>query len=435
MSTGELKSPVIGSALFDEAEAGAFLARYGDAETARKLNVFKQYEEAIARRNYELGSVTRENIDSLYGQTMRLSASQIDKQADCRLHYFLRYGLRVQERKPAEVDPAEFGTYVHAVMELTVQEIMNRGGFKKVSVEEALEIADQFSDEYEKSHFGQLDSERMSYLFKRNGSELRLLVEELWKEFRNSSFIPIGYEVAFGDGKQMPAVDVSGRNKQAVLGGFVDRVDQWNEDGRNYFRVVDYKTGKKDFDYCDVFNGLGLQMLLYLFALEDGGQELLGEHPGSAGVQYFPARAPLISSDGALSDEEAAAERESAWKRKGLILSDTDVLHAMDNDDSMSRLSCKRNKNGDVVGDIANKEQFKMLRNFVFMVVGRLVDDIASGNVTPNPYTRGSSHNACRFCPYSSVCNPETVEGRRNYRAMSSNQFWEDVERSVKENG
>ena len=28
--------------------------------------------------------------------------------------------------------------------------------------------------------------------------------------------------------------------------------------------MMDYKTGRKDFDYCDVFNGVGLQLLLYL---------------------------------------------------------------------------------------------------------------------------------------------------------------------------
>lgn len=433
--TENVRSSIIGPALFDKAEAGAFLARSSDDIAAKKLNIQEYYNEAVKRREYMFGSVERDNIEALYGSSLRLSASQIDKQADCRLHYFLRYGLRVRERKTATVDPAEFGTYVHAVLELTVKEIMHKGGFKAVGIDEALEIAGKYSDEYEKEHFGQLDSIRMSYLFKRNGSELKLIVEELWKEFQNCSFKPVGFEVAFGDNQQMPAVSISGKNMNAVLGGFVDRVDQWNEDGRNYFRVVDYKTGKKDFDYCDVFNGLGLQMLLYLFALEDGGQELLGDAPKCAGVQYFSARAPLISAVGFLSDEDAAQERESAWKRKGLILSDSDVLHAMDETDDLSRLCCNVKKDGSVSGDIADSEQFKLLKKYVFMIVGKLVDEIASGNIEPNPYTRGSSHNACRYCPYSSICNPESVEGRRNYKAMTSGKFWEEVEKGVKDHG
>lgn len=38
--------------------------------------------------------------------------------------------------------------------------------------------------------------------------------------------------------------------------------------GGKYFRVIDYKTGHKDFDYTDLLCGKGLQMLLYLFAIE-----------------------------------------------------------------------------------------------------------------------------------------------------------------------
>jgi len=64
-----------------------------------------------------------------------------------------------------------------------------------------------------------------------------------------------------------------------------------------------------------------------------------------------------------------------------------------------------------------------------------MVDDIASGNVTPNPYTRGASHNACTFCPYGSICDPETVEGRRNYKTMERDRFWDEVEKEVDRRG
>ena len=72
---------------------------------------------------------------------------------------------------------------------------------------------------------------------------------------------------------------------EARLRGFVDRVDAWCDGFRKFFRVVDYKTGKKDFDYCDVYNGVGLQMLLYLFALERSGENAVGQHATAAGVQ------------------------------------------------------------------------------------------------------------------------------------------------------
>jgi ATP-dependent helicase/nuclease subunit B len=234
----------------------------------------------------------------------------------------------------------------------------------------------------------------------------------------------------------MEAIEVPGGQMPASIRGFVDRVDLWKEpDGRSYFRVVDYKTGKKDFDYCDVFNGVGLQMLLYLFALEQNGQEVLQGRSTAAGVQYFPARAPLVTADGQVSDEEAEQLRRKEWKRRGLLLSDEEVLRAMEPGEDPVRLCCTRKKDGTLSGDLATREQLKMLRGYVFGVLRGMVDDIASGNVAPNPYTRGTSHDACAWCPYGAVCHKKDVEGRRNYKMMTAQRFWEDVQKEVDRRG
>lgn len=417
---------VVGDAL----EVGAYLARCGNAQNAEELGILQQYNCINDAVTHRLGSVEEDHIKSLYGSKLHLSASQVDKLADCRFHYFLRYGLRAKERKPATVDPAEFGTYVHAVLENTAREICQLGGFKKVTSQQALDIASKYSEEYINSRFEQLDGERANYLFSRNTKELSLIVHELWDELNHSDFAPEGFEVSFGRDGENPAVDCSGDKIQAELGGFVDRVDSWTSGDSLFYRVVDYKTGKKDFDYCDVFNGLGLQMLIYLFALEDCGENRI-----PAGVQYFPARVPLIATDGQISDEELLSQRSKNWKRRGLLLNDDSVLSAMANEGSEYRLPISKKKDGSVSGDIATDRQLAMLKSYVFKILAKLVDDVASGNVEPNPYTRGGSHDACSFCPYGSVCHKLTVEDRRNYKAMSAQSFWEYVEREVESDG
>jgi ATP-dependent helicase/nuclease subunit B len=176
-------------------------------------------------------------------------------------------------------------------------------------------------------------------------------------------------------------------------------------------------------------------MLLYMFALQQHGQSLLGENPVPVGVQYFPARAPMVSSDGRLTEEQVRAERGKGMKRRGLVLSDSDVLNAMEPDDAPKRLSCKRNKDGTVTGDVADRDQLKLLKGYVFHTLKKIVDDISSGDVTPNPYTRGSAHDACGYCPYQQVCHFATVEGRRNYKAMSAQEFWDQIGKEMKGNG
>ena len=80
-------------------------------------------------------------------------------------------------------------------------------------------------------------------------------------------------------------------------------------------------------------------MLLYMFALKSSGENLLGENPVPAGVQYFPARAPYLPSDGRLTEEEAEQLRQSQWKRRGLLLQDESVLKAMEPADAPQRMN------------------------------------------------------------------------------------------------
>ncbi len=417
------------------AAAGAYLAAYHAADAAQALGLQQPYQDTMTRKHYDLGAVGPENIRKLYGKTLNLSASQVDRQAECRLSYFLQYGLRARERKEAAVDPAEFGTYVHAVLEQTARDVMARGGFHAVDLATTLAIAAEHSRHYADERFSALDSQRMEYLFRRNMLEMEMVVEELWRELHQAGYTPAAFELKFGLDAGLDAIAIPGSAMPARLRGLVDRVDVWEHGGSHFFRVVDYKTGKKDFDYCDVYNGVGLQMLLYLFALEDGGGSILGGRRVSAGVQYFPARAPYVSVDGALTPEEAEQERRKLWKRSGLLLANEDSLNAMDTSEGLDRLSCKRKKDGTITGDLADGSQLGQLKQYMMKTLAGLVDEIASGNVAPNPYTRGTSHNACTFCPYGSVCHAESVPGRRSYQKMEAQRFWEEIGKEGKSHG
>lgn len=434
MAGGETAVKPAGVPSGNTMEVGAYLLRANAEKTAREMGIAEEYRALKAQKDHSMGAMSKGTVESLYGTQMRLSASQVDKLADCRLAYFLKYGLRLQERKQATVDPAEFGTYVHTVLENTGKKIMEMGGFHKVTLEETLQIANAYSQAYIAESFSQIDSQRVSYLFRRNARELEMVVTELWEELQASDFAPIAFELAFGDEGDIGAIPVIGKTMTAMLRGYVDRVDAWNQDGQTYYRVVDYKTGKKDFDYCDVFNGLGLQMLLYLFALEDNGSKLLGENPVASGVQYFPARAPIVPADSRPSDEDAVKAREKLWRRSGLLLQDDAVLEAMEPGKSPTRSYTKK-KDGTVSGDLADRHQLQLLKGYVFALLAKMVDDISTGSVEANPYTRGNRHNPCVYCPYIAVCHPQSVEGRRDYAAMSAQKFWEEVEKEMRNRG
>ena len=128
-----------------------------------------------------------------------------------------------------------------------------------------------------------------------------------------------------------------------------------------------------------------------------------------------------------MTAEEAAQKRRKEWVRKGLLLHNEDSLKAMDSSDGFDKLCCKKNKDGAIIGDLADRVQLGRLKEYLMQILRNQVDSIASGDVTANPYTRGDRHDACTFCPYGAVCHKDTVPGRRNYKKMEADQFWQAI--------
>lgn len=223
------------------------------------------------------------------------------------------------------------------------------------------------------------------------------MVRELWEEMAQSQFQPVGFEVRFGPGGVMPPVEIPGGAMPAQLRGFVDRLDLYEREGQTYVRVVDYKTGRKDFDYCDVLNGLGLQMLLYLFALEDSGRAYLGV---SRRPQVFCTFRPgprccRWTACGIPGGPASAAE---GGRRSGLLLLDEDVMQAMEADGESRFLPVKRSKSGTLTGDLATGPPAGAAEGVCISAPGRLVDGIAGGQVEPNPYSPGQSQCLPLLC-------------------------------------
>ncbi len=427
--------PLYSGARTNADEAAAYFARWQAKKEASNLGLENAYNAVSSANERNFGKLNREQVEKLYGQTLHWSASQIDKLAKCRLEYFFEYGLRAKERKVAAIDPLEYGNFVHAVLEETVRKVIALGGFKGVSFDTVAGIAKEIAQDYAKEHFSQLDSKRIAYLFDRNSVQISYILEEMYEEFTTGKFEPFDVELGFGYDGPMPAVQISGKHMDAELGGRVDRIDTWQKDGTTYFRVVDYKTGGKKFDYCEVLNGIGLQMLLYLFALEEQGEQILGDDRVPAGVQYFTAKAPIITAKEDISEEEAKDARISAWKRNGLLLNEEDVLLAMEPEMPFRRLPCKQNKDGTVVGDVADRGQLKQLRTYINLFLSALLDDLSDGNVEPNPYMRGRNSGACIYCPYTSICAQREISGVRNFEAVKAERFWEDIDKEVHHRG
>ncbi|EKC59363.1 ATP-dependent nuclease subunit B, partial [human gut metagenome] len=164
--------------------------------------------------------------------------------------------------------------------------------------------------------------ERFAYLFDRSRREVREIVADVGRELRNSDFQPVDTELSFMRGGALPPVEVLGQKGNSLITGFVDRVDLLDAGNAAYYRVIDYKTGRKEFDYASILEGEGLQMLIYLFALRKYGAQRYGKPLIPAGVLYVPSRSDMERVDPGESPEDIQALRQKKKRRKGLVLAD-----------------------------------------------------------------------------------------------------------------
>ena len=356
----------------------------------------------------------------------------MEKFASCRFAYFLSYGLRAKPRRPAEFKAPETGTFIHYILQHVAEDTAAEGGLAGAESESLAALTEEYARRYLAEELGGLEGKSacFAYLYSRLCESVQRIVEDMAEELRQSEFKPLSFELDFSRPGLSPTAELPGGGS-VRLGGIADRVDGWVHGGRLYLRVVDYKTGRKSFSLSDVMYGLGMQMLLYLFALDRSGERLYGMETAPAGVLYVPARDVLLSEEGDLPDEEIERKRRDKLRRSGLVLDDPEVLHAMEAGDSPVRLPVKW-KEGVPTGDsLASAERLGLLGRRVEENLRALASQLRSGSITADPCYKGAQDNACLWCDYAEACRFTEGEGsdrRRYLPKLSATRVWDMLE-------
>lgn len=398
-----------------------------DEEATGKLRRLR--ENAAAGR----GRLGERAVRRLYAADPWLTASRVDCLASCKFQYFLRYGLKVKPREPAGFDPPELGTFLHYILESCARECSEKGGFSACSDDELKEMAARYTEEYvhrELQDFRE-KSPRFVYLFRRLRKTVEQVVLDTAAELRRSDFVPLDFELNFSEDSGLPPLKLGDGENGLILTGTPDRVDGWEHDGKLYLRVMDYKTGHKSFSFSDVWYGMGLQMLLYLFALSREGEQRYGKPVEGAGVLYVPARDELVKAQRRLSDEEILAEKAKTLTRSGLLLADGSVLNAMEHGEGGCRyLPVKFNKEGQIVSDsLATAEQLGKLSGYIEELLTGMARELKRGIISADPWYRTDTDGACTFCRYYDACHFDENTDKRRYKAsMKASEFWERLE-------
>ncbi|MBR2893988.1 MAG: PD-(D/E)XK nuclease family protein, partial [Clostridia bacterium] len=341
----------------------------------------------------------------LFGEKMYFSASQLEVYSKCPFMYFCRYGVKAKTRPKARLDAAMGGNVVHYVLEMILK--AHRGkDFLSLSAEEIDSEIRYYLGEYMRLNMG--DGEdmglRFNYLYGRMYKILRHLFDRLVAEFCNSDFEPCDFELAIGRDEPVRPFKVPLREGSVELIGKIDRVDKMDLDGKRYIRIVDYKTGIKEFNLSDVFYGINMQMLLYLVSIWRGGTEFY-ESITPSGILYFPARLSACNVERDDSEETRIKKRMLTGKMSGMLVLDGDSASAMDKSRTSIFIPVKfDSKTGDVKGNFITLKQLEKLGKMMDSIIEDMGNSLHEGIVPARPVFGPGHGETCTWCDYRDVC-------------------------------
>ena len=390
-------------------------------------------EKLIRVSEQKRGVLSESAVEQLYGAKPGLSASRVDVLSSCRFRYFMKYGLSARHRRPAGFSPPEMGLFMHRVLEGVFRDISQGPGFKYVTGRQVMDYTQVHVERYVREEMDGMreKSSRFIYLFNRLIKTVYTVVQDMAEELRDSEFRPIDFELSFSSGGDLPPVQLG----EGKISGIVDRVDGWVHEDKLYIRVVDYKTGTKKFSLSDVWYGMGLQMLMYLFSLQQHGDLRYNREIIPAGVMYIPARDVLISAPSDLSDEEIAKQRGTKLARSGLLLNDKAVLEAME--PVPKYLPVKFGKDGEPKGDsLAAAQRMGAMARHIERTLKKLYAALKGGCIDADPVYRGPEDTACTFCEYSQACHFDESRDRRRYLPkQKAEDVWQKIEAEDRRQG
>lgn len=206
----------------------------------------------------------------LYRLNGVISASRLERFAECPFAHFVQYGLRPRPQAPFTANATDVGVVFHNVLFAYGAFARRRGGYAAITQEQCYQETEKlFYAAGEACHNGVFSATALQRLV--NGRLKSVIQASAWamtEIFRQGLFVPLGEEISFGPGKTYPPLPLA-CDPPLALRGFVDRADL-QPGTPPLLRVVDYKTSKKELTPDTVREGLTLQLPLYLDALAKG---------------------------------------------------------------------------------------------------------------------------------------------------------------------
>ena len=371
--------------------------------------LMRTIEEAAKGRRKD-AHISEEEAEKLYGKVIVGSITRLQQFAQCAFSHFVKYGLKLYERKEYKIGSLELGSIYHKALQEYADKLKKdkikwqdcNGDVRQNRIKDAVESAISGYDDIVSGSF------RYEYMKKSLLRVLSRTVDVVTRQICAGKF-----DVGF---VEKPFARESSKMK---ITGVIDRIDVVKKNGKTYFRIIDYKTGRTLFDIEKMKAGLQLQLAIYT---AEAAAYINTENEAAVptGMYYYKIDDPLLEvKDGKGLPEEKETELELMKKLRldGLTVDENEIIALHDSSlisqdgsripgsSSVLKYECKKDgtlKKG-MEKTIVKELEFDNIQKMASDKAKTLAEEILRGEMSVNPYSY-KLENACQYCVYKSVC-------------------------------
>lgn len=162
-------------------------------------------------------NIDKENIQKLYGDTLKTSISKLEKYKSCPFSFYLKYGLKIEEKDTFKLEGLDTGSFMHDVIDSFFERIQDLNiSVRNLDEDTIKQILDEIVEEKLKLPRNYIFIS--SAKFKNQTMKLKRLILKAMKyiirTITESDFEIFGNEVEFGEGKKYSPIEIDLENRK-----------------------------------------------------------------------------------------------------------------------------------------------------------------------------------------------------------------------------
>ena len=324
-----------------------------------------------------------------------VSPSALEKYVLCPYSYFMTYGIKAEEPVDFTIKSTDIGDIHHEILNRLSRYLSSDGKSARDSKSLWQTISDEEIKAFVSKTVDDIKNEDSSGLFTKSFAEEYRIgkVKELALKFA----INMVHQLRLGNVDQIETENAFEFTFHGTkIHGKIDRLDRTKLSDKELVKIIDYKSGSKDFKAEMIEKGIDLQLMVYLESATGSGERPVGSF-------YFNINSPIEKVD-IEGLTKAAAE---GLKLDGAFVAEVESFATLDKTVNLGEDSSVVHKN-----KALSKREYEELREAFRTNLSETISHLQAGEIKVRPVRHNDSLISCTYCSYRSICKYDPqVEG------------------------